>query len=1446
MEQGGSVNSRGVVSIIAVVGVTAILLFSCSPLVGDLDGTDASVATLTVSLGSVASRTIEPGTDMTMTSFDITGTGPSGASFSAEDVTGTGYTADNIVTGSWTIEVNGYNGSGTSILAGSVETEIVSGENSVTVDVYPLTDDGAFSATITWPEGEVVLSAATMVSSFTPSGGGSVGLSFSITEGGAACSDSVAPGYYVWDFQIREHDHLRYRMPPEVVRIISFEETSHSIALAADDLIPLPQADTPDIIPGNGTYAEPQLITLTCATADSFIMYTTDGSVPSRTNGTEYLGAPFTVGSTTTVRAAAFHPDPGWYGSDVTAATIEITGTCATPVFTPSPGPYPDPISLDITSTTPGALIMYTTDGTTVPTESTGALLTAPIGLTSDETTVMAVAVADVNGDATNEVSDLITGVFTITGYLEAPTADVSTGTYSLIQNVNLHSSDPAATIYYSLDGTTPDEATGLVFETGTPIVVDRTGRLQAIALRDGWVDSPPLIVDYTMKCADPMTDSDASVIIDGEAAVVSFSSDSPGVEYFYTLDGSPPTASAGTSGTSAAVSGGTTLNVIATRDGWIDSEITSVDYVAFSDTVSTPVNGEAVIDTTPQIDWADITGAAGYQLEVNTADTFDETDVIDDGDLVDSVYPVTTPLADSTTYYWRIRRKDSLGNWGDWSVARSFTVEVPAPSNPNPANAETTIDPSPLLDWEDIPGASGYHISIQTADSLTVVQDDDTLTESCYKATALPADKDEFLWSVRTRNEDGVWGDWSQSWVLNTASNINITRGGSAVGDGTGFYDFGDTVADGDGNNASAYVDFTIESTGSTNLAVSDISLSAGDTEHFDISVGDTASPIAPGDSTTFAVRFDPLDGGDKSATVSVLSSYTAGTEAPQYYTFEVKGTSAPEIVVKQGTTELVSGSSVHDFGPVSVDGSGGATSGPVTFTIENIGTAALEIASATKPHGVYLSSSADDLFVLDESGTQTQVPPGGTTTFTITYDPVWRGIASALATIESNDPVEDVYTFTITGVSQEPHLVVYQGDTYMPNYSGIFDFGAVGNDGDGGESSSYVEFTLRNEGSDDLYINNIYFYGGSPHFDLDDTSVSPIPGGGSTTFSVRYDPIGDGSHTEAVRIATPEYEHHLYVTGESYREIDVTVGSTEIPNESTYEFGIALSDGDGGEAGDTVVFTIENSGVSDLNISSVELSSGDTGDFDLVPPAETTVSPTGSTTFSVTFDPVVAGSKSAILTIVSDDADEGAYTIDLQGIGSDSVNSFSYGFEDQDLSLFVYGDAVSVNSDPQYVSEGDYSARVSCRMPDHSYSGASFTKALSPQPTSFVELKFAMYLESISSAFASTSIRYRTGSGNYSHYPNIWSPTQAYRFLSSGSYTQFTHNLPLGTWTEITLRVDNNVVTFLENDNQVYQYTATTTDVSEIVDFCITAGAVSSSFNIVYYLDDITCTWD
>mgnify|MGYP000879292506 FL=1 len=85
-------------------------------------------------------------------------------------------------------------------------------------------------------------------------------------------------------------------------------------------------------------------------------------------------------------------------------------------------------------------------------------------------------------------------------------------------------------------------------------------------------------------------------------------------------------------------------------------------------------------------------------------------------------------------------------------------------------------------------------------------------------------------------------------------------------------------------------------------------------------------------------------------------------------------------------------------------------------------------------------------------------------------------------------------------------------------------------------------------------------------------------------------------------------------------------------------------------------VNFSIENLGsINTLSVSSINFSGPAASDFSVSVPASfpVSVSPISNIPLTLSFNPSVAGTRTATMTINSDDSDEGAYTIVLNGIG-------------------------------------------------------------------------------------------------------------------------------------------------------------------------------------------------
>ncbi|MCH7225979.1 choice-of-anchor D domain-containing protein [Verrucomicrobiaceae bacterium E54] len=115
------------------------------------------------------------------------------------------------------------------------------------------------------------------------------------------------------------------------------------------------------------------------------------------------------------------------------------------------------------------------------------------------------------------------------------------------------------------------------------------------------------------------------------------------------------------------------------------------------------------------------------------------------------------------------------------------------------------------------------------------------------------------------------------------------------------------------------------------------------------------------------------------------------------------------PEIGLEQPLgTDLVSGVSSVDCGA----GKLGMSSTPVTFTITNAGLATLTIA------GVSVSGGESGDFTVSTAGMGSDVAPGGTTSFTVTFSPSAIGNRTTTLNIGSNDADENPFTLTLSGM--------------------------------------------------------------------------------------------------------------------------------------------------------------------------------------------------------------------------------------------------------------------------------------------------------------------------------------------------------------------------------------------------------------------------------------------
>jgi alpha-tubulin suppressor-like RCC1 family protein len=247
---------------------------------------------------------------------------------------------------------------------------------------------------------------------------------------------------------------------------------------------------TPSLSPSGGSFSSTQNVTVTGTTSGAGLHYTLDGTVPTVSSPTVVSGNTVTVDHSATLTVKGFH-GPDWTASDSRVGTFYISqGTVAAPTADPPADTYDEPQLVSLTSTTPGALIRYTLDGTDPLWSS--PLFTKPL-LIDWSVTLKAKAFL-----SSWTQSSTTTAAYTInvTDTAEPVTFDPPEGRYATAQTVTLTTGTSGATIYYTTNGDDPTTSDSSVSSGGT-VTVDRNLRLKAMTVKSGLTDSPVRRQDY-------------------------------------------------------------------------------------------------------------------------------------------------------------------------------------------------------------------------------------------------------------------------------------------------------------------------------------------------------------------------------------------------------------------------------------------------------------------------------------------------------------------------------------------------------------------------------------------------------------------------------------------------------------------------------------------------------------------------------------------------------------------------------------------------------------------------------------------------------------------------------------------------------------------------------------------------------------------------------------
>jgi hypothetical protein len=379
---------------------------------------------------------------------------------------------------------------------------------------------------------------------------------------------------------------------------VSATETITAIAVAPgyDDsalasaafTINLP-APAPVITPAGGTFTGAQPVTITDPIAGATIYYTVTpaGNTPTTPSASSAVySGPVMVTASSTVTAVAIAN--GYSLSAATMASFDLVTN--TPVISPAGGTFNSLQNVAITDATPGAAIYYTVtpNGSTPVTPTIASTpYTGPIQVTSSETIEAIALAAGLDPSATAAAG------FTVSlPAAAAPVFSPAGGTFGAAQTVTLTDATPGASIYYTVDGSTPSSTHGTLYSG--PISVAATETVQAIAIATGYTTSPVAVASFTLNlspAATPVISPAGGTFQPSAEPTVSIADSTPGASIYYTLDSSLPSTTNGIaySGPFLVIST-EIVKAIAIAPGFSSSAAALQTYIINQPTAATPV----------------------------------------------------------------------------------------------------------------------------------------------------------------------------------------------------------------------------------------------------------------------------------------------------------------------------------------------------------------------------------------------------------------------------------------------------------------------------------------------------------------------------------------------------------------------------------------------------------------------------------------------------------------------------------------------------------------------------------------------------------------------------------------------------------------------------------------------------------------------------------------
>lgn len=462
---------------------------------------------------------------------------------------------------------------------------------------------------------------------------------------------------------------------------------------------------------------------------------------------------------------------------------------------------------------------------------------------------------------------------------------------------------------------------------------------------------------------------------------------------------------------------------------------------------------------------------------------------------------------------------------------------------------------------------------------------------------------------------------------------------------------DFG-SVAVGASSPTATY---TIKNVGTSSLtfASGTITTTGTDAALFPVTLP-AVNPLSPNAETTFTVGFAPTSAGLKTVTASIKPSEMAAA-----VTFTVKGTgTAGDLLVLAGETPVAGGGTV-----LAGYGYTGEVTPETVYTIKNTGTNTLNLTGSPK---VAVSGTHAADFTMNSQPASSVLPPNGTTTFTVQFDPQGFGTRTATLTIPKDSPSVPSYSFTVQGMAPTFSVSFEDGDSNRILIPGSTEELPAQNV-DVESHNFYLNFKISNYDTTPLELTGspaVIISGmNSSEFSIDNAPSTPVAGQGESIFMLNAEIAPYQEGIKAITLSIPHnlqdspYTVSLLIPVEADPLLEVYDGETKLVNGSeqgSWPINFTSSVG----YPNSKMLEIKNEGYSRLQLRNITIEAwpgfgSDLADYSIpdLPALPMNVTDT-SVYFEIVFTPTTGGSRYARIKIETDEESSGnPFYINLSG---------------------------------------------------------------------------------------------------------------------------------------------------------------------------------------------------